>query len=390
MEKIVRIFKYLMITTILLSPLIYHLSQKYLYPEELDERKFFNDVYPEALFFSSKSDNPPHYKVFNKKNELQGIIFLTTDIFPGEKGYAGPIKILVGLDKQGNITGIKIISHSETPSYAGAITEQWFTSKYKNLNVNNSFEIGKDVDGITRATITVTSINRVVKKSIRSMGEKIFKLPVPKEEEFIYLDMLINKDIPLVIGLFILAVIAFKSHKKSLRNLTLILGIIYLGFFLENFLSIINILNILFWKLPNFTNHILWYIIILLILLTTFLWGRIYCYYICPFGGIQEFIYSLNRLGTVPPPDIEKKARYFKFIILWIIVMVASISGNFFLTSYEPFGTLFGKIGTILAWSLVLVTLISSFLYNRFWCKFFCSAGAVLDFLSKFSISKKK
>ncbi|MBI5207006.1 MAG: FMN-binding protein [Candidatus Firestonebacteria bacterium] len=393
MKKFVSFFKYLILVTILFSPLIYNLSQRYFQQEKINEKDFLKEVFPQASSFSIKFKNPPHYIVYkniNNKNEILGAIFITSDLFPDEKGYAGPIKILVGMEKNGTITGIRIIHHSETPSYANGITQKWFYNQYSGLSLNNNFEIGKDIDGISRATISVTAINRAVRKSARFIGKNVFNLPVPKEDEFVWQDMFINQDLPLLLGLFLIAIIAYKIKNKTLRNVSLILGIFYLGFFKENFFSIINILNILFLKFPDISNYLIWYLLIIAILLTTILWGRIYCYYICPFGGVQEFIYSINRLGSVPPRNIGEKIGNIKFIILWIIVLVSSITGNIFLTVYEPFSTLFGRMGTILSWILVFFVLLASFIYNRFWCKYFCAAGAVLDFLSKLFLSCRK
>ncbi len=54
-------------------------------------------VIPEATSSSHTLQYPPHYRLY-KANELIGIAYLTTDVVPEEKGYAGPIEILVGLD----------------------------------------------------------------------------------------------------------------------------------------------------------------------------------------------------------------------------------------------------------------------------------------------------
>ena len=57
---------------------------------------------------------PAHIKVFagDADNEhLIGFVGLTIDVEPLERGYEGPIEILVGMDTSGTLRGIKLISH---------------------------------------------------------------------------------------------------------------------------------------------------------------------------------------------------------------------------------------------------------------------------------------
>ena len=68
-------------------------------------------LFPEAASFSEKEGSPPHYKAYGpavsgQAPELLGLAFWTTELDPLERGYDGPIKMLVGMDTAGILTGI--------------------------------------------------------------------------------------------------------------------------------------------------------------------------------------------------------------------------------------------------------------------------------------------
>ena len=83
-------------------------------------------------------------------------------------GYGGAIDIMLGVTPHGNITGVQILNHSETPGLGAKITEDAFCQQFKFKNLNNmKWALKKDggeIDQITGATIspraTVKAIHR--------------------------------------------------------------------------------------------------------------------------------------------------------------------------------------------------------------------------------------
>ena len=56
----------------------------------------------------------PHFKAFAPNPQaVAGLAFWTTEIEPLERGYDGPIKILVGMDTKGVLTGVIVAGHNE-------------------------------------------------------------------------------------------------------------------------------------------------------------------------------------------------------------------------------------------------------------------------------------
>jgi len=128
-------------------------------------------LFPEAASFSEKEGSPPVYKAYGKAAEgaqpnLLGLIFWTTELDPLERGYDGPIKMLVGMDTRGIITGVIVTDHREPYGYFSVETPE-FVEQFRDKNVRDRFRPGEDVDAISRATVTVTSASRAIRNSAR-------------------------------------------------------------------------------------------------------------------------------------------------------------------------------------------------------------------------------
>ncbi len=131
-------------------------------------------LFPAAASFSAKGGNPPHYKAFgptvgNAQPPLLGYAFWTTELEPLERGYDGPIKMLVGLDTRGVLTGVIVTEDHEPYGYFSVETPE-FAAQFKGKSVRDRFEVGADIDAVTRATVSVTSASRAVRNSARRIA----------------------------------------------------------------------------------------------------------------------------------------------------------------------------------------------------------------------------
>lgn len=140
-------------------------------------------LFPGAGGFSPKAEDPPHVKAFvtdpkTGAQTLLGLIFWTTELEPLERGYDGPIKILVGLDTNGVIAGIVVTEHHE-PYGNFSIEPPQFPAQFKGKDVRDRFRVGADVDAVSRASITVGSATRAIRNSARRMARQYLVPPAP-------------------------------------------------------------------------------------------------------------------------------------------------------------------------------------------------------------------
>jgi NosR/NirI family nitrous oxide reductase transcriptional regulator len=134
-------------------------------------------LFPSATTFSPKGGDPPHIKVMNGQNVV-GYAFWTTEILPLERGYGGPIAILVGLDTKGVITGVYVGAHHE-PYGDFSIDLPAFAAQFRNKDVRDPFKLGEDIDAVSRATITMSSAVRTIRNSARRIARAYLTPPAP-------------------------------------------------------------------------------------------------------------------------------------------------------------------------------------------------------------------
>jgi len=138
-------------------------------------------LFPNAVSFSAKQSNPPHYKVYGpaasgQEPELIGVAYWTTELEPLERGYDGPIKMLVGMDTKGILSGIIVTEHRE-PYGDFSVEPPEFAAQFRHKDIRDRFKVGEDIDAVSRATITVTSASRAVRNSSRRVARALLTPP---------------------------------------------------------------------------------------------------------------------------------------------------------------------------------------------------------------------
>jgi NosR/NirI family nitrous oxide reductase transcriptional regulator len=134
-------------------------------------------LFPAATSFSAKNGTPPHFNAFANDARtsaplVAGYAFWTTELSPLERGYDGPIKILVGMNTAGVLTGVIVVDHHEPYGYFSVDTPA-FAEQFKGKSVRDPFRVGGDVDAISRASLTVGSATRAIRDSARRVARQL-------------------------------------------------------------------------------------------------------------------------------------------------------------------------------------------------------------------------
>jgi NosR/NirI family nitrous oxide reductase transcriptional regulator len=138
-------------------------------------------LFPSAQAFSPKGGDPPHFKAFaidpkTGTQTLLGLAFWTTELQPLERGYDGPIKILVGMDTRGVLTGVVVAEHHE-PYGNFSVDVPRFPAQFRGKDIRDPFKVGADIDAVSRATITITSSSRAIRNSARIAARSLLAPP---------------------------------------------------------------------------------------------------------------------------------------------------------------------------------------------------------------------
>ena len=136
-----------------------------------------------------------------------------------------------------------------------------------------------------------------------------------------------------------------------------------------------------------------------LVLLIAFLFGRVFCSFICPYGFFSELIHKKN---IVDKPESESKNTFLYKLIIFICILL--ITGFF---SY-PLLTIFSMPGSMTTapfqfWAIadggiiaciitlifpIIILVFESYIQKRIWCRFICPQSVMLGLFSKILPSK--
>lgn len=134
-------------------------------------------LFPAAGSFSAKGGEPPHIKAYGAgPDDVIGYAFWTTELMPLERGYSGPIPVLVGMTPQGILTGIVMGEHRE-PYGDFSIDLPHFAAQFRNKDIRDPFRLGGDIDAVSRATITMASAIRGIRNSARRVARELLTPP---------------------------------------------------------------------------------------------------------------------------------------------------------------------------------------------------------------------
>ncbi|HEX5048588.1 MAG TPA: 4Fe-4S binding protein, partial [Gammaproteobacteria bacterium] len=97
-------------------------------------------------------------------------------------------------------------------------------------------------------------------------------------------------DIALFAAFAALALTSFLRKSTRLKYVTLVASVLYLGFYKSQLLSIVNIFSTLKGNPPLFLSNLGWSVFVVFAVVTTVLWGRVYCGRVCAFGALTQLI----------------------------------------------------------------------------------------------------
>ena len=118
------------------------------------------EVLPGAETFQSAG---PAGKVFQG---AAGGKSVGTAVLVAPRGYSGSIKMLVGVDADLKVTGIKVLDQRETPGLGTNILKPKFLSQFIGKNPTDKLEPKKDVAAITGATISTRGVCEGVRSAL--------------------------------------------------------------------------------------------------------------------------------------------------------------------------------------------------------------------------------
>ena len=134
--------------------------------QSVDEETF-NAVLDE-LMLTSETLNQAY--IAKQQDAVIGYVFECT-----VKGFGGDIKVMVGVNIEGTVSGVKVTSHSETVGLGSKATDEEWVSQFNGLSAASDVQVVKtenrgdnEITAITGATITSRAVVSAVNYALQA------------------------------------------------------------------------------------------------------------------------------------------------------------------------------------------------------------------------------
>jgi len=129
---------------------------------EADYRQALENFFPGFASFETEQVEEGQFDlIYDDTDDLMGIMATVTAL-----GYDGDILYNLAFDDSGEIIGINIVSHTETPGIGDVIERDSFQEQFEGKSHEDPITVGEDVEIVTGATVsTVAMINSIRQKA---------------------------------------------------------------------------------------------------------------------------------------------------------------------------------------------------------------------------------
>jgi NosR/NirI family transcriptional regulator, nitrous oxide reductase regulator len=199
-------------------------------------------------------------------------------------------------------------------------------------------------------------------------------------------------DLTLFTAFLVLALVSFFRKSVRLKYVTFVAAVGYLGFWKSTLLSVTDIFRVADLSMPIFKYNLAWYLFAGFAMVSTVLWGRLYCGRICAYGALTQLLDPIvpRRMRVEIPVRIEKHANMIKYVVLALVMVYFFVSRDVGVYRFvEPFW-MFGLFATTGMWVGLAMLLLATVFVRNLYCRFLCPVGAMLGIISNLTVFRIK
>ena len=200
-------------------------------------------------------------------------------------------------------------------------------------------------------------------------------------------------DLTLLAAFIVLALVSFFRKSVRLKYVALVVAVGYMGFVKSSLVSISDVFRLTDMSLPPFKYSLAWYLFSGFVVVSTVLWGRLYCGRICAYGALTQLMDAVipTKLRIEIPRQLDQRAAWIKYGLLGAVMIYYLVTRDVAMpVRYaEPFWmfSLFGSTGM---WVGLGVLLLATVFVRNLYCRFLCPVGAMLGIVSNLTVFRIK
>ena len=116
----------------------------------------------------------------------------------------------------------------------------------------------------------------------------------------------------------------------------------------------------------------------------TYLFGKVWCGWVCHLGAFQEFLYRANNFKFLKGEGAQKTLRILQYTMFATLMIQLMVTKTNIFIHYDPFKVAFNlRSFHTLGWVLLGLLLLTSLFIYRPFCRGVCPVGLVLGWVSK-------
>ncbi|HOT26869.1 MAG TPA: FMN-binding protein [Candidatus Ozemobacteraceae bacterium] len=328
---------------------------------------------PSGLSLRPASHGPCRLEGIDASGTVRWHAVFSAFLAPRPAGYAGPVDLVAGFDDAGRITGVRLLSHTETPTFVAGIDSDWFLGQFAGKTAHDPLVPGEDIEGLTHATVSVEALCQALRQGF-AVANASSGRPLPREPASALPS---RKGVRTSLVAVFIAVLAACFQRFIGNALAATFVVFSLGLLSPTFVSLSH-LRFLTGGSASFQAGL----ILALAATAVFLSRRGYCRFLCPCGRLQDVIHSISPAAS-PGSCSPGPGR----ALLWTVLLLYPMTEDLPLERAEVFSALFfrnlGAWGTLLAVSV----LAGAALVPRFYCRKLCPLNPLFADIETFKTS---
>jgi NosR/NirI family nitrous oxide reductase transcriptional regulator len=200
-------------------------------------------------------------------------------------------------------------------------------------------------------------------------------------------------DLTLLAAFIALALVSFFRKSVRLKYVALVVAVGYMGFVKSSLVSISDVFRLADLSLPPLKYSLAWYLFSGFVVVSTVLWGRLYCGRICAYGALTQLMDAVvpTKLRIEIPSRLDQRAAWIKYGLLVAVVAYYLVTHDLAtpVQYAEPFW-MFSLFGTTAMWTGLGILLLATVFVRNLYCRFLCPVGAALGILSSLTVFRIK
>jgi hypothetical protein len=302
------------------------------------------------------------------------------------RGHGGPLDLLVAVDEEGRLRGVRHLASRETPAYVEGI-EAWLAGLTGYDLAAAPLDLER-YDGLSGATVTSRAALETVARTADAGARAAFGLTLAERAEGAA-PAWWSPGLVAVALLLVAFVPVYRSGRDGPRLAYQAAALAVLGLWLNTLPTEMDLASATLGRWPGLAGALPWYLLAGFVIVTGVLLGQAYCGYVCPFGALQELLSRLGRrlgLRRYASRGLDTGLRQLKFVLLAAVLLAVWVTGDPRWAGFNPMQHLFGGHLTGAMLVITAASLAGAVVYYRFWCRYLCPFGALVALFNKVAL----